>query len=117
MEYTKGHTVHEMMVTTTRGVYPASEILKRREEDSQEESVVATEQEKPKSCPFKRGVNDTCTEGCAWSVDGACAVIQPGVSVDGIGKRCPVKAGTKCAESCAMFADGCALIRRPEVAK
>lgn len=77
----------------------------------------STEEKKPeqnrytgKSCPFKKGYSLECFTDCAFYGKAACALSLKEVPPETSNKDCPFS-GRKCNETCAMFSNGCELIK------
>ena len=117
---------YEMMIHTSGGIVPASELAehnKRQKEAEERRKAAADEAWKnrpePKSCPFANGCNTLCKrEGCKIFADGKCALATiadaSGVEIE----EAPVKDNRKCpfsiyghCEGCALYNKGCAIVR------
>lgn len=117
---------YEMMIHTSGGIVPASELAehnKRQKEAEERRKAAADEAWKnrpePKSCPFANGCNTLCKrEGCKIFADGKCALATiadaSGVEI----KEAPVKDNRKCpfsiyghCKGCALYNKGCAIVR------
>ena len=117
---------YEMMIHTSGGIVPASELAehnKRQKEAEERRKAEAMEAAKnrpePKSCPFANGCNTLCKrEGCKIFANGKCALATiadaSGVEIE----EAPVKDNRKCpfsiyghCEGCALYSKGCAIVR------
>ena len=117
---------YEMMIHTSGGIVPASELAehnKRQKEAEERRKAAADEAWKnrpePKSCPFANGCNTLCKrEGCKIFADGKCALATiadaSGVEIE----EAPVKDNRKCpfsiyghCKGCALYNKGCAIVR------
>ena len=117
---------YEMMIHTSGGIVPASELAehnKRQKEAEERRKAAADEAWKnrpePKSCPFANGCNTLCKrEGCKIFANGKCALATiadaSGVEIE----EAPVKDNRKCpfsiyghCEGCALYNKGCAIVR------
>ena len=117
---------YEMMIHTSGGIVPASELAehnKRQKEAEERRKAAADEAWKnrppAKSCPFANGCNTLCKrEGCKIFVNGKCALATiadaSGVEIE----EAPVKDNRKCpfsiyghCEGCALYSKGCAIVR------
>ena len=117
---------YEMMIHTSGGIVPASELAehnKRQKEAEERRKAAADEAWKnrpePKSCPFANGCNTLCKrEGCKIFANGKCALATiadaSGVEIE----EAPAKDNRKCPFSiyghcrgCALYNKGCAIVR------
>ena len=117
---------YEMMIHTSGGIVPASELAehnKRQKEAEERRKAAADEAWKnrpePKSCPFANGCNTLCKrEGCKIIANGKCALATiadaSGVEIE----EAPVKDNRKCpfsiyghCKGCALYNKGCAIVR------
>ena len=117
---------YEMMIHTSGGIVPASELAehnKRQKEAEERRKAAADEAWKnrpePKSCPFANGCNTLCKrEGCKIFANGKCALATiadaSGVEIE----EAPVKDNRKCpfsiyghCKGCALYNKGCAIVR------
>ena len=117
---------YEMMIHTSGGIVPASELAehnKRQKEAEERRKAAADEAWKnrppAKSCPFANGCNTLCKrEGCKIFADGKCALATiadaSGVEIE----EAPVKDNRKCpfsiyghCKGCALYNKGCANVR------
>ena len=117
---------YEMMIHTSGGIVPASELAehnKRQKEAEERRKAAADEAWKnrppAKSCPFANGCNTLCKrEGCKIFADGKCALATiadaSGVEIE----EAPVKDNRKCpfsiyghCKGCALYNKGCAIVR------
>ena len=117
---------YEMMIHTSGGIVPASELAdfnKRQKEAEERRKAIAAEEWKnrppAKSCPFANGCNTLCKrEGCKIFANGKCAIAT---IADGFGveiEEAPAKDNRKCplsiyghCEGCALYNKGCAIVR------
>lgn len=117
---------YEMMIHTSGGVVPASQLEdfhKRQKEAEERRKAEALEAAKnrpePKSCPFSDGMSNQCKrEGCKIFLNGKCALailadatgaeIEAAPATDK--RKCPFSVYGRC-EGCALFSKGCALVR------
>lgn len=117
---------YEMMIHTSGGIVPASQLEdfhKRQKEAEERRKAEALEAAKnrpePRSCPFSNGCNNTCTrEQCKIFLNGKCAIaaiadatgaeIEEAPATDK--RKCPFSLYGRC-EGCALFSKGCALVR------
>ena len=115
---------YEMMIHTSGGIVPASELAehnKRQQEAAERRKAEALEAAKnrpePKSCPFSSGNNNTCTrEKCSLFLKGKCAIA---ILADAHGAeqteqtqatKCPFSIYGRC-KGCALYNNGCAIVR------
>lgn len=117
---------YEMMIHTSGGIVPASELAehnKRQKEAEERRKAAAAEEWKnrppARSCPFTDGCNTTCRrDACKIFIDGRCAISIIG---DAVGveieeapatdkRKCPFSIYGKC-EGCALYHHGCAITR------
>ena len=117
---------YEMMVHTSGGIVPASELAehnKRQKEAEERRKAAADEAWKnrpePKSCPFANGCNTLCKrEGCKIFADGKCALATiadaSGVEIEEApakdNRKCPFSIYGHC-KGCALYNKGCAIVR------
>ena len=116
---------YEMMVHTSGGIVPASELEEhnKRQKEAEERRKAAAEEawrNRPpaKSCPFANGCNTLCKrEQCKIFYDGKCSIATVadavGVEIEeepAKGKKCPFSIYGKC-EGCALNNHGCAITR------
>lgn len=116
---------YEMMIHTSGGIVPASQLEdfhKRQKEAEERRKAEALEAAKnrpePRSCPFSNGCNNTCKrEGCKIFLKGKCSIATiadaSGVEIEEApakGSKCPLSIYGNC-QSCALFNHGCALVR------
>ena len=117
---------YEMMIHTSGGIVPASELAehnKRQKEAEQRPKAAADEAWKnrpePKSCPFANGCNTLCKrEGCKIFADGKCALATiadaSGVEIEEApakdNRKCPFSIYGHC-KGCALYNKGCAIVR------
>ena len=117
---------YEMMIHTSGGIVPASELAehnKRQKEAEERRKAAADEAWKnrpePKSCPFANGCNTLCKrEGCKIFADGKCALATiadaSGVEIEEApakdNRKCPFSIYGHC-EGCALYNKGCAIVR------
>ena len=117
---------YEMMIHTSGGIVPASELAEhnKRQKAAEERRKAAADEEwknrpEPKSCPFANGCNTLCKrEGCKIFANGKCALATiadaSGVEIE----EAPVKDNRKCpfsiyghCKGCALYNKGCAIVR------
>ena len=116
---------YEMMVHTSGGIVPASQLEdfhKRQKEAEERRKAAAMEEFKnrpePKYCPFVNGCNSLCKrEKCKIFLDGKCSLA---IIADATGaeieeapardKKCPFSIYGHC-ENCALYSKGCAIVR------
>ena len=117
---------YEMMIHTSGGIVPASELAehnKRQKEAEERRKAEAMEAAKnrpePKSCPFANGCNTTCKrEGCKIFANGKCALATiadaSGVEIEEApakdNRKCPFSIYGHC-KGCALYNKGCAIVR------
>lgn len=117
---------YEMMIHTSGGIVPASELAehnKRQKEAEERRKAIAAEEWKNrppvKSCPFANGCNTTCKrEGCKIFANGKCALATiadaSGVEIEEApakdNRKCPFSIYGHC-EGCALYNKGCAVVR------
>ena len=117
---------YEMMIHTSGGIVPASELAehnKRQKEAEERRKAEAMEAAKnrpePKSCPFANGCNTTCKrEGCKIFANGKCALATiadaSGVEIEEEpakdNRKCPFSIYGHC-KGCALYNKGCAIVR------
>jgi hypothetical protein len=117
---------YEMMIHTSGGIVPASELAehnKRQKEAEERRKAAADEAWKnrpePKSCPFANGCNTLCKrEGCKIFANGKCALATiadaSGVEIEEApakdNRKCPFSIYGHC-EGCALYNKGCAVVR------
>lgn len=117
---------YEMMIHTSGGIVPASELAehnKRQKEAEERRKAEAMEAAKnrpePKSCPFANGCNTLCKrEGCKIFANGKCALATiadaSGVEIEEApakdNRKCPFSIYGHC-EGCALYNKGCAIVR------
>ena len=117
---------YEMMIHTSGGIVPASELAehnKRQKEAEERRKAAADEAWKnrpePKSCPFANGCNTLCKrEGCKIFADGKCALATiadaSGVEIEEApakdNRKCPFSIYGHC-KGCALYNKGCAIVR------
>lgn len=117
---------YEMMIHTSGGIVPASELAehnKRQKEAEERRKAEAMEAAKnrpePKSCPFANGCNTLCKrEGCKIFANGKCALATiadaSGVEIEEApakdNRKCPFSIYGHC-EGCALYHHGCAITR------
>lgn len=117
---------YEMMIHTSGGIVPASELAehnKRQQEAAERRKAEALEAAKnrpePKSCPFATGCNTTCTrEGCKIFTGEKCALAAiadaTGVEIEEAPakdkRKCPFSIYGHC-EGCALYNKGCGFVR------
>ena len=116
---------YEMMVHTSGGIVPASELAEhnKRQKEAEERRKAAAEEawrNRPpaKSCPFANGCNTLCKrEQCKIFYDGKCssATVADAVGVEieeapAKGKKCPFSIYGRC-DGCALYNKGCAVVR------
>ena len=116
---------YEMMIHTSGGIVPASELAehnKRQQEAAERRKAEALEAAKnrpePKSCPFATGCNTTCKrEGCSIFLKGKCSIatIADASSVEieeapANNSKCPFSIYGRC-QGCALYNKGCAIVR------
>ena len=117
---------YEMMIHTSGGIVPASELAehnKRQKEAEERRKAEAMEAAKnrpePKSCPFANGCNTLCRrEGCKIFANGKCALATiadaSGVEIEEApakdNRKCPFSIYGHC-EGCALYNKGCAVVR------
>ena len=117
---------YEMMIHTSGGIVPASELAehnKRLKEAEERRKAAADEAWKnrppAKSCPFANGCNTLCKrEGCKIFADGKCALATiadaSGVEIEEApakdNRKCPFSIYGHC-EGCALYNKGCAVVR------
>lgn len=117
---------YEMMIHTSGGIVPASELAehnKRQKEAEERRKAEAMEAAKnrpePKSCPFANGCNTLCKrEGCKIFANGKCALATiadaSGVEIEEApskdNRKCPFSIYGHC-EGCALYNKGCAVVR------
>ena len=117
---------YEMMIHTSGGIVPASELAehnKRQKEAEERRKAEAMEAAKnrpePKSCPFANGYNTLCKrEGCKIFANGKCALATiadaSGVAIEEApskdNRKCPFSIYGHC-EGCALYNKGCAIVR------
>ncbi len=116
----------EMMIHTSGGIVPASELAdfhKRQKAAEERRKAAAAEAWKnrpePKSCPFSNGCNTLCKrDGCKIFANGKCALATiadaSGVEIEEApakdNRKCPLSIYGHC-EGCALYNKGCALVR------
>jgi hypothetical protein len=117
---------YEMMIHTSGGIVPASELAehnKRQKEAEERRKAAADEAWKnrpePKSCPFANGCNTLCKrEGCKIFTNGKCALATiadaSGVEIEEApakdNRKCPFSIYGHC-KGCALYNKGCAIVR------
>ena len=117
---------YEMMIHTSGGIVPASELAehnKRQKEAEERRKAAADEAWKnrppAKSCPFANGCNTLCKrEGCKIFANGKCALATiadaSGVAIEEApskdNRKCPFSIYGHC-EGCALYNNGCAVVR------
>ena len=117
---------YEMMIHTSGGIVPASELAehnKRQKEAEERRKAAADEAWKnrpePKSCPFANGCNTLCKrEGCKIFANGKCALATiadaSGVEIEEApakdNRKCPFSIYGHC-KGCALYNKGCAIVR------
>ena len=116
---------YEMMVHTSGGIVPASELAEhnKRQKEAEERRKAAAEEawrNRPpaKSCPFANGCNTLCKrEQCKIFYDGKCSIATVadavGVEIEEApakGKKCPFSIYGRC-DGCALYNKGCAVVR------
>ena len=116
---------YEMMIHTSGGIVPASELAEhnKRQKEAEERRKAAAEEawrNRPpaKSCPFANGCNTLCKrEQCKIFYDGKCSIATVadavGVEIEEApakGKKCPFSISGQC-DGCAMYNKGCAVVR------
>jgi hypothetical protein len=116
---------YEMMVHTSGGIVPASELAEhnKRQKEAEERRKAAAEEawrNRPpaKSCPFANGCNTLCKrEQCKIFYDGKCSIATVadavGVEIEEApakGKKCPFSIYGHC-DGCALYNKGCAVVR------
>lgn len=117
---------YEMMIHTSGGIVPASQLEdfhKRQKEAEERRKAEALEAAKnrpePRSCPFSNGCHNTCTrEGCKIFLNGKCALailadatgaeIEAAPATDK--RKCPFSIYGHC-KGCALYNKGCAIVR------
>ena len=110
---------YEMMVSVDGITIPQSQLedyhrRKKAAEEARKEAEKNTPAPPPqRNCPFKDGMNTTCTgEKCAFYFTG-CTLAQisdqpPAKDTQGL--QCPLsKYRAKCREDCALYKNGCTL--------
>ena len=109
---------YEPEITVTGGTIPISQLeeYNRRMKASEKKEVVKKNQKK-KSCPFRRNKIDiSCSSDCAYRIGDICVLRAPeGSRIDfkTLGGKCPIS-DRKCETQCALYNDGCAIIKRGE---
>lgn len=117
---------YEMMVHTSGGIVPQSELAdfhKRQKEAEERRKAAAAEEWKnrppARSCPFANGCNTLCKrEQCKIFHNGKCSIATVG---DAVGveieeapandkRKCPFSIYGKC-EGCALYNHGCAVVK------
>ena len=117
---------YEMMVHTSGGIVPASELAEhnKRQKEAEERRKAAAEEAwriRPpaKSCPFANGCNTLCKRAqCKIFYDGKCSIATVadavGVEIEEAPatdkRKCPFSIYGKC-EGCALYHHGCAITR------
>ena len=117
---------YEMMIHTSGGIVPASELAehnKRQKEAEERRKAAADEAWKnrppAKSCPFANGCNTLCKrEGCKIFANGKCALATiadaSGVEIEEEpakdNRKCPFSIYGHC-KGCALYNKGCAIVR------
>ena len=117
---------YEMMIHTSGGIVPASELAehnKRQKEAEERRKAEAMEAAKnrpePNSCPCANGCNTLCKrEGCKIFANGKCALATiadaSGVEIEEApakdNRKCPFSIYGHC-EGCALYNKGCAVVR------
>ena len=117
---------YEMMIHTSGGIVPASELAehnKRQKEAEERRKAAADEAWKnrppAKSCPFANGCNTLCKrEGCKIFANGKCVLATiadaSGVEIEEApakdNRKCPFSIYGHC-EVCALYNKGCAVVR------
>ena len=117
---------YEMMIHTSGGIVPASELAehnKRQKEAEERRKAAADEAWKnrppAKSCPFANGCNTLCKrEGCKIFANGKCALATiadaSGVEIEEApakdNRKCPFSIYGHC-KGCALYNKGCAIVR------
>ena len=117
---------YEMMIHTSGGIVPASQLEdfhKRQKEAEERRKAEALEAAKnrpePRSCPFSNGCNNLCKrEGCKIFLNGKCAIaaiadatgaeIEAAPATDK--RTCPFSIYGHC-KGCALYNHGCAIVR------
>ena len=123
-----GHIKEYEPVTYISGIpVPESQIAdfhKRQKEAEERRKAAALEELKnrpePKSCPFSDGCNNTCKrEGCPLFLKGKCAIAiladahgteQADQTEQTQAAKCPFSIYGRC-KGCALFNNGCAVVR------
>ena len=118
---------YEMMIHTSGGIVPASELAehnKRQKEAEERRKAEAMEAAKnrpePKSCPFSKGCNNTRKrEGRTLFLQGQCAIAiladahgteQTDQTEQTQAAKCPFSIYGRC-KGCALYNNGCAIVR------
>ena len=117
---------YEMMIHTSGGIVPASELAEhnKRQKAAEERRKAAADEAwknrpEPKSCPFANGCNTLCKrEGCKIFANGKCALATiadaSGVEIEEApakdNRKCPFSIYGHC-EGCALYNKGCAIVR------
>ena len=117
---------YEMMIHTSGGIVPASELAEhnKRQKEAEERRKAAAAEEwrnRPpaRSCPFANGCNTSCKrEQCKIFYDGQCSIATVadavGVEIEEAPandkRKCPFSIYGKC-EGCALNNHGCAITR------
>lgn len=117
---------YEMMIHTSGGIVPASELAdfhKRQKEAEErrkaEQAEAFKNRPEPKSCPFATGCNTLCKrEGCKIFTGEKCALAiiadATGVEIEETPakdkRKCPFSVYGHC-EGCALYNKGCGFVR------
>lgn len=116
---------YEPTITINGQEIPQSQLAdyhRRQKEAEERRKAEALEAAKnrpePKSCPFSNGCNNTCQrEGCKIFLKGKCSIATiadaSGVEIEEApaqNSKCPFSIYGRC-QGCALFHNGCALVR------
>ncbi len=93
---------------TVNGI-PVSELAEHNRR-IKEQRQLDTVTEAPGNCPFRTGLNTSCTlEKCAFYTDG-CLLAKYAPAKDTAGLQCPLTKGHYiCSSRCSLYSGGCAL--------
>lgn len=119
----RGHIKeYEMMIHTSGGVVPESELeafnkMQKEARDAMAASAARTPPVKITFCPvsmMRGGFSDKCMkEECALYAGGKCELSQGDTDRDTAGLRCPFDASRrKCFKDCELYKGGCTIAAR-----
>ncbi len=122
-ETAPGHREYEMLIQTTSGLVPESQLAEHnkrvREAEARRKAAemeALKNQPVTKYCVFSSGMNNACRrEKCNLFYKGKCSIAAiadaSGMEIEGKPNgKCPFSVYGRC-ESCAMFNHGCAIVR------